>query len=150
MPRPYSGRTRKRSVARPMAPTTSGVSTRLNQKLPVRPRKYSPMKAPTMKNAPWAKFTTVSMPKIRLKPMASSAYTAPSAMPVTSCRASSEGVISIGRRRSGRHLVAHLLAGAEILLVGGLDREHVEDVVLVLHALALALDDHHALHRLVV
>ena len=73
MPRPYNGRTRKRSVTSPMAPTTSGVSTRLNQKLPVRPRKYKPTKAPTMKKAPWAKLTTVSMPKIRLRPTASSA-----------------------------------------------------------------------------
>ena len=31
------------------------------------------MKAPTMKKAPWAKLTTVSMPKISDRPIASSA-----------------------------------------------------------------------------
>jgi hypothetical protein len=35
--------------------------------------KYTPRKAPTMKKAPWAKFTTVSMPKISDRPTASSA-----------------------------------------------------------------------------
>ena len=40
-----------------------------------------------MKNAPWAKLTTVSMPKISDSPTASSTYIAPSARPVNSCSA---------------------------------------------------------------
>jgi chloramphenicol O-acetyltransferase len=57
----------------PRHPVRIGVSIKLNQKLPVTPKKYTPKKAPTIKKAPWAKFTTLSMPKMRHKPSARSA-----------------------------------------------------------------------------
>src|SRR3546814_18829447 len=50
--------------------------------------------------------------------------------------------------RSG--LLAQILAGTEILLIRGIDPDDVEDVVLVLHVLALRFNKQDRLHRLMV
>src|SRR5437764_7373910 len=102
-----------------------------------------------MKNAPWAKFTTVSMPKISDRPTASSAYTAPSATPVTSCSAISDGVTWSTVASSG--LEAQFGAAAQVGLARRIGVDDVEHVVLALHVLGgLGLHDDHGLHRLVV
>ena len=83
--RPSSGRSVVTWSSAPNAAMTTDATSRASQKLPVGATVRAPTNAPSITRSPWAKLTTSMMPKIRVRPEATSASTMPLTSPLTVC-----------------------------------------------------------------
>ncbi len=83
--RPIRGRSVVIWSSAPKAAMTSDATRSPSQKLPVWATVTAPVNAPSITRSPWAKLTTSMMPKIRVRPEATSASTMPLTSPLTVC-----------------------------------------------------------------
>ena len=110
---PYTGRTMKRSNARPTAPATSiattmagSTATRLRQRTsepvqsPIAPSTLVATKAPSAMNTPWPKFSTSISPKTSVRPEAMMNTIMPIARPATVSVSQVEGEPTSGSASS--------------------------------------------------
>src|SRR5919108_4168775 len=164
--RPTSGRS---AVICSAAPSTASVTTDTTsaiQKLPVVMNAVVPTYAPSMNRSPCAKFTMSMIPKISVRPEATSARIMPFTRPLTICtrtwstgimRSDSEILVDdagVGAQRRGRRVVADHALLHDVDAVGDAERErHVlldeqdRDAVLVQHLNDVADLRDHARHQ---